>query len=250
MPTVTDLFDRMDAWRHLPGWQLERRADLFFSLTLRPVLETVLDRPLHPVLVPELPLRTTVLSGLDGTDLSASNVDYFAIAADRRRAFLIELKTDARSRRDAQDADLQAARAVGLAALLQGVVDIVVGPRSRSVHRDHKYAWLVHQLVEQGCLRAPEAYRRLVHAERRVGLTAAARQISVPVDLQDVPLDVVYVQPEAAAGEGSLEATVVSFERYAEVLRRAGDPMSLRFAESLRQWQRPPAEGSPWSVER
>ena len=31
---ITAIFDRMDSWRHLPGYQLERRADLLFSLYL------------------------------------------------------------------------------------------------------------------------------------------------------------------------------------------------------------------------
>ena len=36
---IDRLFDRMDRWRHLPSYQLERRADLFFSLYLPEVLQ-------------------------------------------------------------------------------------------------------------------------------------------------------------------------------------------------------------------
>ena len=31
---IAAVSDRMDAWRHLPKYQLERRSDLFFSLYL------------------------------------------------------------------------------------------------------------------------------------------------------------------------------------------------------------------------
>ncbi len=39
MDIVDSLFDRLDAWRHLPNYQLERRADIFFSLYLAEALE-------------------------------------------------------------------------------------------------------------------------------------------------------------------------------------------------------------------
>ena len=32
MTKIDTVFDSMDRWRHLPGYQLERRADLFFAL--------------------------------------------------------------------------------------------------------------------------------------------------------------------------------------------------------------------------
>lgn len=32
MKQIDTLFKRMDAWRHFPNYQLERRADIFFSL--------------------------------------------------------------------------------------------------------------------------------------------------------------------------------------------------------------------------
>ncbi len=45
MKQIDTLFNRMDAWRHLPNYQLERRADLFFSLYLPEVLEAKLGFP-------------------------------------------------------------------------------------------------------------------------------------------------------------------------------------------------------------
>lgn len=34
MDPITQLFDRMDDWRHFPNYQLERRADIFFCSLL------------------------------------------------------------------------------------------------------------------------------------------------------------------------------------------------------------------------
>jgi hypothetical protein len=35
---LSALFDNMDVWRHLPAYQLERRADIFFSIYLSDLL--------------------------------------------------------------------------------------------------------------------------------------------------------------------------------------------------------------------
>ena len=45
MKQIDTLFNRVDAWRHLPNYQLERRADLFFSLYLPEVLKAKLGFP-------------------------------------------------------------------------------------------------------------------------------------------------------------------------------------------------------------
>lgn len=236
------LFDRLDAWRHLPAWQLERRADLFFGLVLPEVLADTFGCAVHPVLVPELPLRKHVLKAQARPDLSSVNVDYFAMAADGSRGFLVELKTDVRSRNDDQDAYLQDARKAGIPGLMGGVVDIVRGPKARDRHRDRKYAWLVHTLEQLGCLAAPAAYRRLVFAEHRVGLTRAIDGITVTAPA--VPLEVVYVQPVATT-HSPATATTIDFARVARVVDAAGDPMSRRFAQSLRAWTQPPAWAAP-----
>ncbi|MHC4526174.1 MAG: hypothetical protein ACYSU8_11685 [Planctomycetota bacterium] len=42
MDLITTLFERMDGWRHLPNYQLERWADLLFSLYLPAAVEAKL----------------------------------------------------------------------------------------------------------------------------------------------------------------------------------------------------------------
>ena len=34
-PTICDVFDRLDKWRHFPNYQLERRADIYFAVPAR-----------------------------------------------------------------------------------------------------------------------------------------------------------------------------------------------------------------------
>ena len=61
MKQIDTLFDRVDAWRHLPNYQLERRADLFFSLYLSKVLEATLGFPVADQIVPEFPVRIVTI---------------------------------------------------------------------------------------------------------------------------------------------------------------------------------------------
>ena len=89
-PTIYDLFNLLDDWRHLPKYQLERRADLFFALFLPDVLEQHCDTPINPLIIPEFPLKKCANNG-------SNNVDYFALSADGKRAFFVELKTEMRS---------------------------------------------------------------------------------------------------------------------------------------------------------
>ena len=57
MKQIDTLFNRMDAWRHFPNYQLERRADIFFALYLPEVLEAKLGFAVRPELAPEFPVR-------------------------------------------------------------------------------------------------------------------------------------------------------------------------------------------------
>lgn len=43
MKYINDLFDNLDTWRHLPAYQLERCADIFFSLYLPDLLLNKFD---------------------------------------------------------------------------------------------------------------------------------------------------------------------------------------------------------------
>ena len=64
MKQIDTLFNRMDAWRHFPNYQLERRADIFFALYLPEVLEAKLRFAVGSELAPEFPVRIGVKSAM------------------------------------------------------------------------------------------------------------------------------------------------------------------------------------------
>ncbi len=219
--TVTALFDRLDRWRHLPAYQLERRADLFFSLYVSEVVGLHLECSLAPRLIPEFPLRKDHNNQSD-------KADYLLLAEDRSRAVLVELKTDMGSRNPAQDAYLQAAKQRGLRQHLYRILDIVgaASPEARG-----KYFHLLSALSELELLRLPAELSDRIYADRSHGLTKLLAQIEVLAP--DAPLDVVYVQPRADG-----EKRTIGFDEFANIVVTHPDEMSQRFAQSLRDWAR------------
>ena len=74
MERINQVFDRLDAWRRLPDYQLERRADLYFSLYLPEVLEALLGEPIRQDLVPEFPIKQLDSNRSDKVDYLAATV--------------------------------------------------------------------------------------------------------------------------------------------------------------------------------
>ena len=65
-PTIGDLFDMLDTWRHFPKYQLERRADLYFALFLPDILESHYGVKFNREVIPEFPLRHATLGTNQG----------------------------------------------------------------------------------------------------------------------------------------------------------------------------------------
>ena len=238
---MTDLTEavlsQLDRWRHLPGYQLERRADIFFAIWLPQVLETHCGCQVDPRLVPELPVRKALVSDRAQGHESV-NIDYFALSRDRARGFLIELKTDMQSRRNEQDRIMRKAAETGWQALARGVCDII--RCTGSAARDRKYHYLAALLRDLGLLQMPVDLGRHVYADRRHGLSAALEA------LQPTPaapaLEVVYLQPRTGQ-PGS--ATTITFEQFAGTLDNLGEKEAATFARYLRRWAEDPAATPP-----
>ena len=215
MPDFSMIFDRLDQWRHLPKYQLERRADIFFSLYIPEVLGWKYGISIHPIIIPEFPIRKGLLPGIyNGND--STNVDYVAVSEARDTVFFIELKTDMGSRRDEQDLYLKQAAAIGLPALLGGIRQIFTGT---SKANQSKYLHLLHDLESQELLRLPLGLDDLVYKGNSTGLTELAKEIAVTCP--DMERRIVYIQPQ-----GNSENTI-SFKEFAEDVRLHDDPSGL-----------------------
>jgi hypothetical protein len=233
MTYIDTLFNRMDVWRHLPNYQLERRADLFFSLYLPETLEAKLGFPVSHTLIPEFPIRIGTIYPDIPIDKSYK-IDYVAISADAGKAIFVELKTESRSRRDNQDKYLLAAREAGFPALLAGVLDIF-----RATHSKDKYYTLLELLESVGQLRVPQEMKRIMSLPNPRGVTEASRAVEISTSVSESRI--VYVQPYGD------EDNVISFEYFRDVVRRHDDPLSQRFTQSLKEWAafKAGSKGSP-----
>ena len=225
--TIGQVFGLMDRWRHLPAYQLERRADVFFALFLPEVLGKHFDVEVSPLLIPEFPVKKR-------DNNQSNNVDYLALEQPQdgnpKRAFLVELKTDMGSRRQEQDRVLRCAVDRGMKKLILGVLEIC-----RATNDKPKYVHLLKLLSEVGLVE----YRDGLWPVRQ-GFSRILDEVEAKVEqkVQWPSLEVVYVQPLRG---------VIDFNEFAEAIEGQGDIGRL-FARSLREWTAPSGSPDPKDV--
>jgi hypothetical protein len=233
---VAEVLALLGGWRHLPAYRLESRADVFFALFMRQVVEQRVGMSLRRTMIPEFPLRRGTLwgEGTDGANAS-TKVDYALFSEDARSVFLVELKTDQASRRDEQDAYLEKSAGCGFRNLVDGILKIVLATESRYAR---KYLHLLRALEDLGFIKVPADAYDHAFPDIRVGLGAALRKIENLVDNAAVQVQVLYVQPIATS------PNVIGFEEFALVAEARGGVGRL-FATSLREWVRAAGDLDP-----
>jgi len=222
------IFGRLDAWRHLPAYQLERRADIFFAIYLREVVSAFTGVALSDTIIPELPLKRDLIWPQTPGNQSVK-LDYCLFAADGSRVFFVELKTDDGSRRAQQDEYLTKAAQLGFRAIVAGIRDIVL---ATTAHQ--KYHHLVALLAGEGLLDVPPDLSELLYPKPQRGLKERLRQLTVTD--RDPSIEVLYIQPTATDHDRCID--FAEFAKHVEVHQ---DPFSQAFAEHLRRWAVTPA---------
>ena len=227
------LFDRMDTWRHFPNYQLERRADLFFSLYLPQMLQHKFNKPFLENLIPEFPVRIGTIDPKQHSSDKSVKIDYVAVSTDGKMAALVELKTDPKSLREKQYKDLVAARNKGLTALLEGLVTIF-----QATDAKRKYFQLLAHLQSLGLIHIPAELSRIMARDSVQGANAAASAITITSRVEDC--QIVYVLPKITDAERLKysQAEFIIFEEFRVVVTERHDPLSQRFAQSLVEWAR------------
>lgn len=222
---IVEALALLERWRHLPAYRLESRADVFFALFMRQVVEHRTGVVLRPTIIPEFPLRRGTLWGEDKTGPNASTkVDYALFSKDAGSVYLVELKTDQDSRREEQDAYLQESASGGFRRLVDGVLKIALATESRYVR---KYLHLLWTLEQLGFVRVPTLVYDLAFPTIRTGLSEALRKVENLV--AEPVVHVLYVQPVATA------SNTIGFEEVAGIAESRGGVGEI-FANSLRVW--------------
>ena len=196
--TIDDVFDRLDQWRHLPKYQLERRADIYFAVFLPVVLLARFKCEFNSIVIPEFPLKK------DG-NYQSTNVDYLALTVNYEGACLVELKTDMNSLERAQALRLKHAAGKGMSTLLSELDSVAEESKAKG-----KYSQLKKLLSELGVSR-----------------------IKANVEIQS--LYILPRKPDINTRPYLKGIEIITFEQFASSIKGRG-PIAERFAESLERW--------------
>lgn len=224
MDPLEVIFRHLDRWRHLPDYQLERRADVFFSIYLKGIVEEFTHVLVEDEVIPELPIKRDLIWPERPMNRSVK-VDYALFAKDRSRVFFVELKTDGSSRRDTQDHYLVTAKRLGFRRIVEGIRAILLKTEAHQ-----KYHHLAASLARLGYLTLPPGLASHLYPTPHPRVLDQLEEINVTPT--DSAVDVIYVQPEASGDDRCID-----FVRFAQHVGRYGDPFSTAFAKHLLRWQ-------------
>lgn len=276
-PTVERVFELLDRWRHLPTYQLERRADVFFALFLPEVLGRHfkhLEIEIDSMIIPEFPI---LLAGLEDIlmrhgpprkkplGFQSNRVDYFAYSPKSAHSFLVELKTDMSSitspeGKKQKELLVEAAKRRELKKLVCDVIDI-----SKSKYADkQKYIHLLWRLSVLGLVegvneRISSLYENAApvaecdpdrHRKASIRGKKLAKELRgvKPAEISWPEVKLVYIQPRQWPDEGGRD--VIDFKKFAKIIeecaKEMGESDGIRhtFACYLKKWAADEA-GSP-----
>ena len=220
-PDVASIFGLLDKWRHLPAYQLERRADIFFALFLPDVLNRRLSTrgiAIDPRLIPEFPLKRR-------EDNRSKKADYLALSTDHKHAFLIELKTDNTSLDGDQFRYLDDAVQRGMHELLRDVKRIV---EATEACKRGKYFHLLKALNDLGLIGLPASLEKRIFSSSGGPYKRVVDEIKI-VSVPD-SLKIIYVLPTATAG-----FECIDFGYFADTVEDRGE-IGRVFSHYLRNW--------------
>ncbi len=215
------IFNNLTRWRNLPKYQLERRADIFFSLYLKGLLEEYIApaSSLAECIIPEFPLID------DPGSQRTVNVDYVLFSRDLHTAYFVELKTDLGSRREKQDAYLISASNMRFQDILFQLV-----PVFKATIQKKKYYHLMVMLQDLGfiTMRAQKEIEDYLYTKDRKRVSDAISCISIENIRTDIK--VIYLQP------GPDGESIITFKKVAQYLERFEDEFSQLFRKHILLW--------------
>ena len=207
MMTINKLFDLLDEWRNLPAYQLERRADIFFAIHLENIIEKILGTKID-LIIPEFPVRVGEISERHPELNKSFKIDYLTYVKNENKVYLIELKTDQRSRREKQDWYLESASKIKVKGLVSGLIKIY-----NATNQKVKYNNLLDKIEKIGWIERDNKTIRNLNIE--------------------IEPSIIYIQPLNKENKES----IISFDNIIKALSDSNDLLTKRFIESLEKWK-------------
>jgi hypothetical protein len=207
---IEKIFNRLDDWRKLPAYQLERRADIFFSLYLEELIKSKFNQDVD-LIIPEFPIRIGDISETKIKSNLSFKIDYVSICLKTKKVFLLELKTDDGSHRESQKEYLKKAKNLNTKGLVKGVLLLNKATKSKK-----KYINLIELLSNIGW----------IDNDLMIGTC------------EDYEIEIVFIQPNSKGSE--IENHIISFDCIISLLKNKEDVFSKRFLKSLVEWKNNP----------
>ena len=235
--TIDDVFKLLDDWRHLPKYQLERRADIYFALFLPDVLERHYEKhniKLDRKIIPEFPLRLGTLwpNAEYKRPNQSVNVDYVAFSKCRQKVLFVELKTDLGSRNPEQDDNLKQAKDLEFRMFVDGLLTI---SKPDVTGEARKYIELLKLLSGLDLVDDIESVCRIASNKTLHGLPAALDKVKINVPEVGLQPKIVYIQPRYDQATHKDYADYIYLEEFAHAIKGRG-AIANRFALSLLEW--------------
>lgn len=233
MDAFDKLFDTLDKFRHLPAYQLERRADIFFALFLKSALESKIGCALREEIIPEFPLKRA------GSNLS-TKIDYLMLSEDGTKAYLIELKTDPSSLRHSQINDLLIAGSRNFQSLIGDVINVAANSTEK-----RKYNELFKLLQQAKVVELPQLLDDLMAKKRLTGYTD--RMHMDIIRGEDRSLETVLILPVSSLTKKIKSDPqhaihkvnhTLTLSDFAQSVKVQGGLFANRFAQSLEEWDK------------
>jgi len=204
-----EYFEMMIDWKKLPAYKAETRIDSLIGFFLKPIISEYLNDEIDGI-IPELPIRlATVKPELENTKYSERSykVDFFAVG-NKSTNYLVEFKTDTKSRRDKQDEYLELSKILGTEQIINGILKIAKVSTYKT-----KYNHLKNKLKNTGLLNENFEYSG-----------------------KNKTLEIIYVQPSNYQNE----KFVIDFNWIAEWLDKQPNRSSFdtELSKALRIWSK------------
>jgi hypothetical protein len=231
MISFETLLHRLDQWRSIPDYQLERRVDIFLSYYLKDVLSDHLQLVMDEFVIPEFPVHQRLTKNPPPRGELSDKIDFVIPSVDRLTVVFVELKTAMDSRRPCQCELMNKCADMQFIDVLRGVIDIARESKAYS-----KYATLLSHLESMGYIEIPEAFWQLDFHGSPYGYKRIIRQIKIiPIEAKILP---VFIQPRHDSNESNI--VVIDFKELAKTIAKQNDPLSKALAQTLPKWSTDP----------
>lgn len=238
---INAVFDRFDKWRNFSGYQLERRADIFFSFYIVEIVEKYIKDDsirISNVVIPEYPIKTKE------TDQSFS-IDYALFGENLQNnesiVFFIELKTDMASFNINQQDYLLKAQEDGFEKTIDDIKEKLrknSSSRQKNFHllnalKDANVITLTPELRDSTFKKHSHNNGEIVKSDNNY--VKHLESITLTEKYKNHRIEIIYISPERPKKLHS-DIKCIDFTFFSNYLKDKDDPLSLRFAKSLSTW--------------